>query len=343
VQHIVPLKLRRSTQAILWLAAVALALAGCSAGGQGQVHDKTKVSVQLSWVHEYSSAAFYAAEKNGHFAQQDLDVRLEEGGFGEKGYIDPIDQVLSGSVDFGMSDASSILLARAAGKPVVAVASILQRSPLAIISLAESKLQRPQDLIGHRVAVAEGGASQIYNALLVAQGIEPAKVHTVARTTYGVEPLLKHEVDAVVAWVINEGVQVREAGQKPNFMLASDYGVDTYDFLIFTTEKMIAERPDVVERFVRAVAQGEQDVISSPDQAIGFVMSYNSKLDREAQLRRLQASLPLMNPAGHRPGMMQPEIWQTTYQMLRDQGVVKQPLDLGAAYTLKFLDKVYGN
>jgi len=342
VQHILLLKSPRLLAALSCLVLVALVLGGCGAGSQSAAREKTKISLQLSWIHEYSSAAFYAAEKNGHFAQQDLDVRLEEGGFGPNGYVDPIDQVTSGAVDFGLAHASSLLAARAAGKPVVAVATIFQRSPLAVISLEDSKLLRPQDLIGHRVAVADGGAIEVYKALLSAQGIDPAKVNTVPRTTFGIDPLIKHDVDALVAWIINEGVQVREAGQKPNFMLASDYGVDTYDILIFTTEKMVTERPEVVERFVRATTQGVQDVINSPEQAVGFVLAYNNKLDREAQLRRLQASLPLMNPAGSQPGMMRPEIWQSTYQMMRDQGILKKSLDVGTAYTLAFLNKVYG-
>jgi len=38
------------------------------------------------------------AEKNGHFAAQNLDVRLEAGGFGPNGYIEPIAQVVNGTV-----------------------------------------------------------------------------------------------------------------------------------------------------------------------------------------------------------------------------------------------------
>ena len=51
---------------------------------------------------------------------------LVEGGFSNGKYVVPIEQVLSTGVDFGMASASDIQVARAQGKPVVALATILQ-------------------------------------------------------------------------------------------------------------------------------------------------------------------------------------------------------------------------
>src|SRR5262245_53364967 len=147
---------------LLIVATVALSACGVEAPAAATAAPKTPVSIQLAWVHEYSSAGFYAAEKNGHFAAQNLDVRIEAGGFGPQGYIEPIAQVASGSVDFGIASAASIIQARAEGKPVVGIAAIFQRSPLAIISLDKSGIYRPQDLVGHRATVADGGAAELY-------------------------------------------------------------------------------------------------------------------------------------------------------------------------------------
>ena len=55
----------------------------------------------------------------------------------------------------------------------------------------------------------------------------------------------------------------------------------------------------------------------------------------------MRLALPLMNPAGSRPGMMTAANWQTAYQILHDQGLLAQQLDVRQAYTLTFLDKVY--
>jgi ABC-type nitrate/sulfonate/bicarbonate transport system substrate-binding protein len=113
--------------------------------------------VQLSWTHEYWGAGFYLAEQDGHFAEQNLDVNLIPGGFGPNGYIEPIDEVLNGNGDFGLGSVSSLLKAREEGKPVVAVATLLQRSPFALISLSDQGIEQPQDLVGKTVTVADGG------------------------------------------------------------------------------------------------------------------------------------------------------------------------------------------
>jgi NitT/TauT family transport system substrate-binding protein len=303
---------------------------------------KASASIQLAWTHEYSSASFYAAEKNGHFAAQNLDVRLDEGGFGSTGYIEPIAQVVNGTVDFGVTGASSVIQARAEGKPVVAVAAILQRSPLAILSLTKSNIRRPQDLIGHRVAVADGGSTQLLQLLLKSQHIDPAALTIVPRVTYGIDPLVKGEVDAMVAWVINEGVQLKEAGINPNVMMLSDYGVDSYEVVLFTSEKMIAEHPDTVKGVVQAMLQGTRDVVDDPNQAANLVLAYNSKLDLDGQRRRIQATLPLLNPPGAQLGLIQPPIWKQTYQMMLDQHVLTKPFEIDRAATSKFLDAVAG-
>src|SRR5262249_24169892 len=152
-------------------------------------------------------------------------------------------------------------------------------SPLAIISLDKSGIHRPQDLVGHRATVADGGGAELYRTLLKSQHIDPAAVTTIPRTSYGAEPLVKGQVDALVAWVINEGVQLDEAGLKTNVMMLSDYGVDSYQLVLFTTEKMIAEHPDTVSRFLRATLQGLQDVVDNPDQAASLVIGYDNKLN----------------------------------------------------------------
>src|SRR4051794_40252529 len=62
---------------LLILLAIILGACGASAPAASTAAAKTPVSIQLAWTHEYSSASFYAAEKNGHFAAQNLAVQLD--------------------------------------------------------------------------------------------------------------------------------------------------------------------------------------------------------------------------------------------------------------------------
>jgi NitT/TauT family transport system substrate-binding protein len=261
-----------------------LALTACGGDSKEESEDKASepvasVSIQMAWTHEYSVAGLYAAAENGHYADRNLEVTLVEGGFGENGYIEPIEVVVNGTYDFGMSGAEALIRARAEGKPVVAIATIMQRSPNAIISLVDANILRPQDLSDHTVLVADGGALGLYNALLSSQNVPADSVNTQPRTEFGVSPLLDGDADALMGWVINEGVQIQEAGQTPNYILLSDYGIDTYNLVLFTTETTIQERPQIVEALLSATLEGYQDAIANPSQAAEYVVKNNSSLD----------------------------------------------------------------
>ncbi len=231
--------------------------------------------------------------------------------------------------------------ARAKGQPVVAVAAMAQRSPEAILSLGKSNIRKPQDLIGHKVSVADGGATMLFNALLRAENIDPAKITVVPRTDFGLDPLLKGDVDALLGWTINEGVQLKQSGQDINVILLSDYGVESYNTLLFTTEQMLKDKPEVVQKFLSATLQGISDVAANPDQAVDYVMAYGKNLDRKSQAASLQPLLPLINPSGSKPGMMDDITWKASYQMGIDQQLVDKSLDIASVYTLNFLKNIY--
>ena len=295
------------------------------------------VDIQLSWVHEYSSSAFHAAVRNGHFAAQGMDVTLSVGGFNEQGYIDPIQEVLDGNADFAMSDGFSLVQARANGLPVVAVASILQRSPLAVISLETSGITRPQDFANHTISVAPGGANTSFNTLLQTQNVDPDTLTIVERTSFGIEPLATNEVDGLVGWIINEGVALQEQGLAAQYVLMSDYGVDTYDFVLFTSEATINDNPELVRGVVTATRNGLEDVISNPAQAVEHTLSYNPELVEDEQLRRLEATIPLMNVPGQPLGGMDARVWEFAQDFMLAQNILSEPIAIEEVYTLEFV------
>lgn len=323
-----------------------LALTACGNGAKGSETssaDMTQVTIQLAWTHEYFAAGFYAANESGHFSDRNLEVTLVEGGFGENGYIEPIEVVVNGTYDFGISDAEALIRARAEGKPVVAIATIMQRSPNAIISLAEAGIVRPQDLPNHTVQVADGGARGLYNALLNSQDVAAENINTQSRVEYGIAPLLNGDTDALMGWIINEGVQVKEAGETPNFILLSDYGIDTYSLVVFTTEATIEKRPEVVKAFLGATLEGYQDAIANPTRAAEYVIKYNNSLDYNGQLHRLEAMIPLINIPGQDLGVMNEQVWANTQAIMIEAGSLDAPIDLQSVYTTTFLDNIYSN
>src|SRR5574343_976314 len=106
------------------------------------------VVLQLNWKHQFQFAGYYAAVEKGYFADAGFQVELRE--LPEGG--DPIDIVLDGEADFGVA-ASELALRRAQGKPVVAVAAIVQHSPL-ILLVNRRRVSSVDSLEGSRIMLA---------------------------------------------------------------------------------------------------------------------------------------------------------------------------------------------
>jgi len=88
-----------------------------------------RVTLQLKWKHQFQFAGYYAAIAQGYYRDAGLDVVLREA---EPGH-DAADAVLDGTAEFGVGTSELVLL-RAAGKPVVALAAIFQHSPLVLLA-----------------------------------------------------------------------------------------------------------------------------------------------------------------------------------------------------------------
>ncbi|MBV1920771.1 MAG: ABC transporter substrate-binding protein [Pseudomonadales bacterium] len=102
--------------------------------------------LQLKWFHQFQFAGYYAALEKGFYKEENLDVIIRERNIKKT----PVEEVISGNADFGISD-SSLILRKLAGDPIVALVVIFQISPLIIMSLEESGITSPSDLIGKRV------------------------------------------------------------------------------------------------------------------------------------------------------------------------------------------------
>lgn len=328
---------------------VIVALAGCGSDDDSKSQEKSSVvqtSIQFSWVHTIEFAGFYAAQDQDFYKNENLELTLDGGGFDAGGnYIDPVQRVLDGGADFGVTDGGGLLRARAAGKPIVAIASIYQRSPVVLISLGEKNITSPRDLIGKRIYTEETNIAVPYQAFLASQDIGPDDIVEIPKTDFTIEPLFNDTVDVMICFITNEAIQARARADDLNIILLSDYGVDVYANVIFTTEDRIKDNPALVERFLRATLEGTTWAIEHPNEASDIVLDRFGG-DMPDDLRSVQEagmleSVPLFKPMGSQPGMMNPDVWDFTYETMRDQGILTDELDVSAAYTLEFLDKIY--
>lgn len=325
---------------VLGVVISALLLSACGGNDKEKKKETTPVNLQLSWVHEAEFTGFYVADQDGYYANEGLKVQLMPGGYTEAGYVDPIEQVMSGAADFGVGAEEQLLLARAAGKPLVAISALYQTSPNVFISLAESNIVRPADFVGKRVVVRDD-IKVVYYALLKAASVDPASVIEVTDPAlFSLDALINGDVDVTPGFVTSEVLQLEQAGHQVNTILVNDYGIEDFQNIIFTTQDTIDKKPDLVTAFLRATLKGYQYAVDNPDKAPELTLKYDPKLDVEFQKLSWARNEPLIRRAGRQMGDIDPEAWQAFYQSMLDQGVLSS-LDVNASYTRQFIDAIY--
>jgi NitT/TauT family transport system substrate-binding protein len=254
----------------------------------------------------------------------------------------------NGNADFGFGDLPTLAVARAQNVPVVALAAVNQHSPLGMLALSSKhKLTKPQDLKGLNIGVQPSGSTYVFlKAFLAANGMS---LNDVKQST--VNPpyenyLLLGRVDTVPGYIDAEVPELEAKAGGPgslSIMQGSDFGYSVYGSGLFTSEKMIAEKSDLVQRFVNAYMHAFADVVKNPKEAADIVVEANPEYaeKRDVLVKQIQADIKATffspDTKAHGLGWMTKDGWTKTTKILLDQGSMPKPIDVDAAFTDKYL------
>jgi ABC-type nitrate/sulfonate/bicarbonate transport system substrate-binding protein len=291
------------------------------------------VSMRLMWLNQAQFAGIYFADRAGYYKDEGLNVTLHPGGMD----FPAVKMVASGADTFGIAGAEQILLARAKGIPVVAVAVIFRRSPFVLLARKDSGITKPTDFVGKKVGVKFGDSGElIYRSVLKGAGVDSSKIVEVP-VKIDLAPMLSKKVDVWTGYVINEPITCEEQGQPVNLIWPDEYGVKLYGDTLFTTDDTIKKDPELVRKMVKATVHGWQDAMERPSQAIIYTLETGAKLNEMHEVKMLKAAIPLLKPDKTAIGFMEPDVWQSMQKLLLQQGFMKKPVDVNQVFTNKFL------
>ena len=325
-------------KALALAAAIGLTIA---TGAQAQ----DKVSVQLDYVVRGNHAMFFVAKEKGYFAKQNIDVTAIQKGTGSP---NAMRLVGNGNAEFGFGDLPTLAVARSQDVPVVALAAVNQHSPLGMLALASKfKLTKPQDLKGLNLGVQPSGSTYIFlKAFLATNGMTMDDIKQSTVTPPYENYLLLGRVDAVPGYIDAEVPELEAKAGGPgslSFLQGSDFGYVVYGSGLFTSEKMIAEKSDIVQRFVNAYMEAFADVVKNPAEAADITIKanpeYAAKKDVLVQQIEADVKYTFFNAETKTNGIgwMNADTWQKTVKILVDQGAMKGNIDATKAFTDKYL------
>lgn len=328
--------------ALVALLAVAGFLAAC--GGEEAAGPPERV-IFMAGFRPQANLPFvgaYVAQEKGFFAQQGLEVEIQHVSTPGENFK----FLAAGQVQFSTADAAVVLERRASDPPlpIVAIALIGQRGQQGFAVLADSGIASPKDWAGKTAGFKGTEPTPDFYAILEANGIQRDQVRTVK---VGFEPtvLTSGQVDIFPVFLSNEPYLLRQAGHEVRLFEAADYGAPTLGLTYVTTEQFIEEKPEVVERFLKAALKGIEYARANPQEAVDIVLKYASMTERghmqfmlETELAAAQTELTSENGLGWMTG----EQWQALHDFLvKYQGLPRALDDLSAAYTDQFLKRVY--
>lgn len=291
------------------------------------------VTVRLKWYNQAQFAGYYVAQEKGYYRDSGLNVSIQPGGPN----FPAIQMIAGGNEQFGVTGADQILVARGKGVPVVALAVIYRKNPFVLFSLKSSGIDKVSQFCGKKIGVKLGGNEElIYRTMLEKAGITKSCL-TEVPVQFDLTPLLTKQVDVWPGYVINEVLHVEETGQKTNIIWPDDYGVHLYADTLFTTERMLKEKPDVVKRFVAATLKGWSYAVDHPEEAAKMTVKYGSDLTYAHELGMMKASIPFIKPDSAPIGSMNAASWQGMEDLLLKGGFLKDRLPLDAAYTTTYI------
>ncbi|HBX70790.1 MAG TPA: hypothetical protein DEH25_15775 [Chloroflexi bacterium] len=310
---------------------VSLALAACNGGG-GTITD---VSVQLKWLHTVQFAGHYVAAEEGYYVDEGLNVTIEPIDFDSIAGIEEL--VATGQNTFGITSADQVIIARSQGIPVKAVAVIFRINPLVMLAVDDVVVNKPADLVGKTVATHEGQADLIYRTMMENAGVDLSQITHVTPSSFNALECLQN-ADVCSAYSTDGVVEAVMKGHTTYVLWPDEYGVPFYADVIIASDEYIEQHPDMVAAFVSATLKGWQQAVENPSMAVDDTLKFDPNLDRDFQMESMKATIPLVDTGNIAIGLMEPEIWQTMYDILLDKGMLESAVNLEDVYTNEFVE-----
>lgn len=279
-----------------------------------------KVVYAAGYIPNIQFAPFYVADSRGYYREEGIELKID--------YTmgpDVMKLTALNKVNIASADPDGLLHAVVRGLPLVNVATLYQRYPLALI--AKAPILTPEGLKGRRIGISGTyGSSYLgLKAMLSEMGLALEDIRLASIGFTQVAALRKDQVDAVVGYLNNEPILLKhDEGQIFTRTLSAGYEFPGVGLM--TNSTFLKEHPDLVEGFLRATFRGMADVISDPRGCFELVVSevlpeLKGSSNYEVSYQILLATLPFWQSqevTSHGFGQCAPQLWDQLAKKLEE-------------------------
>ena len=236
-------------------------------------HNVEHVRILLPPTTMVQSAGYYMALHKGFFKQQGLDVDLRL----SRSRQSITQAVDDGDAEYGVSNAD-VLIEKAKGRALVAVAVLFQHSPAALLALKDKDIvlknkgiNKLADLNDKRVLLLPKFQDIEVISLLRKYHIQSINISSPA-VTRDMTTLVNNQFDALSINLTSGPYNAVRQGVDPIIFMPKEYGIDFYSGFLFTNEQEANANPERVAAVRAAVLQGWEYALTHTEETLDVLL-----------------------------------------------------------------------
>ena len=301
-----------------------------------------RVKARLSFTPFAAHIPLYVAAGKGYFTENGLDVEILPGQ--GSGFATQV--VGSGTEQFAIADAASVVTARSRGVPIVSLGNLQQDSGVALFATVRSGIKKPEEIRGRNVGVFAGSTTEIFlKALLKKYGMTMNDIKPVIVRPGGDLPLvLDGRIEAMSTVYNNEltAWKIQQPQLELRIWRMSGLGLDAPGYAVITNEAFLRDKPQVVRGFVAATFKALDYALSHPEEAVDLMVKRVPELKASLEQAKWQAMIPAAtSPVTEKRGLGAHDRakWQALADLLKTYEVIKQDVNLDALLKDEYLPR----
>jgi NitT/TauT family transport system substrate-binding protein len=300
------------------------------------------VSFGTDWKAEAEHGGYYQAIAAGIYRQHGLEVTLRQGG----PQVNHAQLLAAGRLDFNLAPNSfGPLNLTAENIPMVAVAAIFQKDPSVLIAHPGQANDSLAALKGKPIMIGSDTRITSWMFLKSKFGYTDDQIRPY---TFSVAPFLADPSAVQQGYLSSEPFTIESQGVKPVVLLLADAGYSSYGSLIQTSDKLVQEKPDLVQRFVDASVEGWYGYLYGDPRPANELIKRDNPEMTDALLAYGIAKIKeygIVDSGEAKTngiGAMTEARWRDFFETMANAGVYSKNLDFQKAYTLRFVNKKVG-
>jgi len=314
-------------RAVLPLLALLLVACQAPAASSAPPAELREVTLLLGYRPDVQFAPFYVAQRDGHFADAGLEVTIEH-----RQAPDVQRLVADGQAEFGVADATDVMIARTSGIPIRYASTLYQSFPVALIGEAGAVPQDPAELAGLTIGTPGrfGSSWHALTAILDAGGLTVDDITLREYPQFNqAEGFANGDVDLITGFRNNEPLRIASRGIEPG-LLTLDELAPLPGPGVIVGDELLADDPELVRAFTGAVAAAQAAVIADPE--VGFAAAEASvptiAEDPDTARAVLDATVELWEGDGFADGAIDRDLWAAGYETMVRLGFIDGSVEL---------------